>query len=214
MEKEAMQVEVCSDAASATGRLDGAKFEAVVLDFNRRTEALEVLKTIRLRKSHKGVVVIVILNDNDGMPEAFRAGTSFVLVRPLSNVAMTRTLRASYPLMVRERSRYFRCPLQTPAYISIASRPELMVTCANISEAGMAITNAPSLMPGDKVVLRLTLPGNQTVTKVSAVVCWCDDAGRAGMEFVYVSPPIKEELVSWLADSLAKTVSEKTMPSA
>lgn len=213
MEKEGMQVRICSDLASATDRLRDSKFEAVVVDFSRRAEALTLLKAIRQMKSHKGVVVVVILNDNDEMPDAFRAGSNFVLVKPISAAALTRTLRASYPLMVRERSRYFRCPLQTPTYISIGSRPELLVTSANISEGGMAITNAPALQLGDKVVLRLKLPSTQTAVKVAAEVCWRNDEGRAGMEFAYITPSVKEQLVSWIAERLTEAVPEEIVPS-
>jgi CheY-like chemotaxis protein len=213
MKKEAIRVEVCSDIASAAGRLDDLKFDAVILDFNRRAEAVDLLKTIRLMKSHKGVVVIVLLNDNDEMPEAFRAGSSFVLVKPLSTAVLTRTLRVSHPLMVRERSRYFRCPLQIPTFICIGSRPELIVTSANISEGGMAIIDAPALEPEEKVALRLKLPGTQAPTKIAAKVCWRDDLGRAGLRFTHIPAPAKEQLLSWLADRLAESVPVESVPS-
>ncbi len=208
-----MQVRICSDFASATDRLEESKFEAIVLDFGKRKEALELLKTIRQMKSHKGVVVIVILNDNHEMPHAFRAGTNFVLVKPLSAAVLTRTLRAAYPLMVRERSRYFRCPLQTSTYISIGSQPALMVSSTDISEGGMGIGNAPDLQPGDKVVLQLKLPTTHTAVKITAKVCWRDDKGRAGMEFVYIPPSVKEQLVSWLVGRLTESVTEEAVPS-
>jgi CheY-like chemotaxis protein len=209
MEKESMQVEVCSDIASATRKLGESKFEAVVLDFlKERAEALDLLKKSREMTSHKAGVMLVVLNSSEEMPIAFRAGANFVLARPLSAVALTRTLRASYPLMVREKRRYFRCPLQTPTYISVASRAELTATSANISEGGMAITNAPALRIGERVVVRLTLPGTHTSIKLNAQVCWRDNAGRAGMEFVLASLPMKEQLASWLADRLPESQPE------
>jgi hypothetical protein len=104
--------------------------------------------------------------------------------------------------MVREKKRYFRCPLQVPTYISVGSRPELVATSANISEGGLAISSAPALQVGENVILGLTLPGAQTTAKVKAKVCWHDGAGRAGMEFTFVSNSFKEELTSWLAHRL------------
>lgn len=213
MQNEGMHPRICSDIPSAINRLKDSKFEAVVLDFSRRAEALDLLKAIRQMNSHKGVVVIVILNGNDEMPDAFRAGTSFVLVKPLSAALLKRTLRASYPLMVREKRRYFRCSLQIPTHISIGSRPELMVTSANISEGGIAITNAPTLQLGDKVALRFQLPISQSPVKITAEVCWRDDKGRAGMEFAYIPASVKEQLVSWLADRLTESAPEETVPS-
>jgi hypothetical protein len=58
MGKIAMHVEVCSDFASATRKLCHAKFEALVVDFKDRAEALEFLKTSRQMTSHKASVVL------------------------------------------------------------------------------------------------------------------------------------------------------------
>jgi CheY-like chemotaxis protein len=202
MGKMAMHVDICSDFASATNKLCHSKFEAVVVDFKQRTEALELLKKSRQMTSHKASVVLAILNSNDEMPAAFRAGASFVLVKPLSATVLMRTLRVSYPLMVNEKRRSFRCPLQVPVYVSLGAQPEILATTINISEVGIALTGSTGLQVGDRVALRLTLPHTQTAAKITAEVCWCDPAGQAGMEFVQVSATVKEYLVSWLAARL------------
>jgi CheY-like chemotaxis protein len=202
MGKMAMHVDICSDFSSAAGKLCHSKFEALVVDFKQRAEALDLLKKSRQMTSHKASVVLAILNSNDEMPSAFRAGASFVLVKPLSPVVLMRTLRVSYPLMVNEKRRSFRCPVQIPVYVAPASQPEFMATSANISEVGIALTNSPALQVGDRVTLRLTLPHAQTAAKITAEVCWRDPSGSAGMEFIQVSPAVKEQLVSWLAARL------------
>ena len=122
MEKMAMHVEVCSDFVSATSKLCHSKFEALVVDFKEGTEALELLKKSRQMTSHKAAIVLAILNSNDEMPSAFRAGASFVLVKPLSPALLLRTLRISYPLMVNEKRRSFRCPVQIPVRVSPGAR--------------------------------------------------------------------------------------------
>ncbi|MHB8214824.1 MAG: PilZ domain-containing protein [Candidatus Sulfotelmatobacter sp.] len=198
----AMHVEVCSDFALASSKLSHSKFEALVLDFKQREEALELLKTLRQITSHKASVVIAILNSNEEMPDAFRAGASFVLVRPLSSQVLKRTLRVSYPLMVHERRRHFRCPAQISVHVSVGSEPEFAATSANISESGIALSNAPGLKVGDKVSLRLILPGTKVPSKINAEVCWRNDAGSAGLQFVNVPMSVKEELATWLADRL------------
>src|SRR5271154_3569603 len=84
MGKLAMYVDVCSDFTSATRKLCHAKYEAIVVDFKDTASALELLKKSREMTSHKAAVVIAILNGNDEMPAAFRAGASLVLVKPVS----------------------------------------------------------------------------------------------------------------------------------
>jgi DNA-binding response OmpR family regulator len=209
MGKMAMHVDVCSDFASATGKLCHSKFEALVVDFKERAAALELLKKAREMTSHKAAVVLAILNCNEEMPSAFRAGASFVLVKPLSPAVLMRTLKVSYPLMVNEKRRSFRCPLQVPVYISIASQAEVVTTSINISEVGIALSRSPALQAGDRVVLRLTLPRTQATIRIAAEVCWRDAAGLAGMEFVQVPGAVKEQLVSWLGARLEECLPEE-----
>jgi CheY-like chemotaxis protein len=210
MGKMAMHVDICSDFASAGSKLCHSKFEALVVDFKQRAEALELLKKSRQMTSHKAAVVLAILNSNDEMPSAFRAGASFVLVKPLSATVLMRTLRVSYPLMVNEKRHSFRCPVQVPVHVSLRDQPEFMATSINISEVGIALSGSTGLQVGDRVVLRLTLPHTQAAAKITAEVCWCDPAGQAGMEFVQVSASVKEQLVHWLAARLEEYLPDET----
>ena len=79
----------------------------------------------------------------------------------------------------------------------------------NISEGGIALTTTAGLQVGERVVLRLTLPGLQDPARIDAEVCWNDNAGRVGMEFVQVPRPVKEQLVAWLADRLGESLLEE-----
>lgn len=207
MEQMAMHVEVCSDMDSATRKLCHAKFEAVVVDFKDGPKALEFLKKAHQMTSHRGAVVLAVLNNSGEMPSAFRAGASFTLVRPLPPAILTRTLRASYPLMVREMRRYYRCPLQIPVLVSGATRSEFMANSMNISEGGMALVSSVSLQVGERVTLKITLPGTESPVQIKSEVCWTDETGRVGLEFVQVPATVVAGLQSWLADRLEKQLS-------
>lgn len=206
MEQMAMHVEVCSDINSAARKLCHTKFEAVAVDFKNPAEALELIKKPREMTSHKGVVVLAILNNRNEMPSAFRGGASFALVRPLIPAILMRTLRASYPLMVRERRRYYRCPVQIAVNISSTSRPDFIATSVNISEGGMALATSVPLQVGERIHLKLNLPGTESTTRINSEVCWNDMAGRVGLQFVHVPPLAMEALQSWLADRLEESL--------
>jgi CheY-like chemotaxis protein len=165
-------------------------------------EGLELIKKPREMTSHKGAVVLAILNNGNEMPDAFQAGANFVLSKPLLPALLTRTLRASYPLMVREKRRYYRCPLQISVLISSSSRQEFAATSVNISEGGMALASPVSLQVGEKINLKLKLPGTENAEKISTEVCWADDKGRVGLEFLQVPARIMEQLQKWLSDRL------------
>jgi CheY-like chemotaxis protein len=207
----AMHVDVCSDFVSATRKLCHSKYEAIVVDFKDAAAALELLKKSREMTSHKAAVVIAILNGNDEMPSAFRAGASFVLVKPISPAVLARTLKVSYPLMVNERRRYYRCPVQTPVYVSAGSHPEFIATSVNISELGIALGSSPALHVGDTVVLRLTLPDPPVSAKITAEVCWRDSAGAAGLQFVQTPLRVREQLIAWLSARLEESIQEEAM---
>jgi CheY-like chemotaxis protein len=209
MGKLAMHVDVCSDFTSATRKLCHAKYEAIAVDFKDAAAALELLKKSREMTSHKAAVVIAILNANDEMPSAFRAGASFVLVKPIAPTVLVRTLKVSYPLMVNERRRYFRCPVRIPVNVFVGSRPDFIATSVNISELGIALTNSPALQVGETVVLRLTLPDTEVSAKISAEVCWRDNAGSAGLQFVAVPLQVKEQLIAWLTVRLDESLQEE-----
>jgi DNA-binding NtrC family response regulator len=206
MEQMAMHVEVCSDVSSATRKLCHAKFEAIVIDFKNPAEALELVKKPRQMTSHKGVVVLAILNHSHEMPGAFRGGASFALVRPLIPATVVRTLRASYPLMVREKRRSYRCPLQISVQVSSNVRPEFVATSVNISEGGMALSTSVPLQVGERLSLKMTLPGTDCPIKINGEVGWNDMAGRLGLEFVQVSQAVKDALQSWIANRVEENL--------
>ena len=202
MERMAMHVEVCSDVTSATRKLCHSKFEALVVDLKDAARALELIKKPREMTSHKGVVVLAILNGSTDMPSAFRAGASFALLKPFTPAILTRTLRASYPLMVRERRRSYRCPLQIPVNVSSSARSDFEAKAVNISEGGMALFSSVMLRVGERLTLKLALPDTISPTRINCEVCWTDQTGRVGLEFVQVSATVAEQLQSWLADRL------------
>lgn len=208
MEKKAIQVEVCSDSKAAGRKLCRSKFEAIIVDFKNEPAALELVKKPRQMTSHKGAVVIALLNNADEMPSAFRAGASFSLARPFLQTTLLRTFNAAYPLMVRERRRYYRYPLQVSVQISGDSRSEFSATTVNISEGGLALATSISMRVGERVQVKLKLPGTERTVSLGSEVCWNDDLGRVGLEFVHVPNATLESLQIWLSNRL-----EECLPS-
>jgi DNA-binding response OmpR family regulator len=202
MEQMAMHVDVCSDVGSATRKLCHSKFEGLVVDLKDAARALELIKKPREMTSHKGVVVLAILNSSTEMPSAFRAGASFTLVKPFPPGVLGRTLRASYPLMVRERRRSYRCPVQIPVHVSSSAHSAFVANSINISEGGIALTSPVILHVGERLTLKLALPDPETTARINCEVCWADEAGRVGLEFVQVPRTVAEQLQSWLGARL------------
>jgi hypothetical protein len=64
---------------------------------------------------------------------AFRNKAGFVFERPFSTKAIRNT-QPAYGLILRERRRYFRCPISIPIVIVRRTLPEVCCNSVNISE--------------------------------------------------------------------------------
>jgi DNA-binding response OmpR family regulator len=208
MARVAMHVEVCSEKGSATRRLCRSKFEGVAIDLKEGTGAVELVSAVHQMTSHRGAVVIAILDRNDDAQNAFLAGANFILERPFSPGILMPTLKASYSLMLRERRRYFRCPVRLPIYLTSSSGAKQAATSVNISEGGMALTVPDSLKVGEALQLSMTLPGTDRSAEMSGEVCWADTTGSVGIEFGRLSSTVSEMLQSWLFERLRDAVPE------
>jgi ActR/RegA family two-component response regulator len=212
MQKLAMSPEVCAEVPTALSLLNRRKFEAVVVDLQLGSQATTVVEKVRHSPANRTAVIFTISDSDAETASAFKAGSNFVLRRPLSPTSVDRNLKVAYGLIVRERRRYFRCPVEIPALISADAEPAIHGQTVNISEGGMAINTPVSLETGVKVQVEFSLPGHATRFAAAAAVCWCKDT-YLGLQFTSLSPQLASELQEWLArrleQSLPSSVAEK-----
>jgi CheY-like chemotaxis protein len=206
MEQSAIHVEVTATPETAIRELCRNKYEAVVVDFQNQQDSLGLLRKQRATTSNRTAVVWGIVNSDKESSEAFRAGATFVVVRPLSQGVLGRTLKVSYPLMVREKRRYHRTRMEAQVFVNSPSHSEFVASSINISEGGMALDGAVPLQLGESLNLRFKLPGTDSAIKLTGEVCWYDHDGRVGLQFIIVSEHIKEQIQDWIAERLDQSV--------
>ena len=213
MHQLALYPEVCLEVPAALRLLNSHKFEAVIVDLLVGESAHAILEEVRISRSNRTVVVFTISGSHAGSAGAFKAGSSFVLERPLSMASITRMLKAAYGLIVRERRRYFRCPVSVPADICRAALNDVRCQTLNISEGGIAMTVPAPLKSGLMVRVHFQLPNRPFQFDPQSFVCWCDEQGRVGLQYASPSGVWKSELQEWLSqrleDSLPESVAEK-----
>jgi ActR/RegA family two-component response regulator len=207
MRQLAMSPEVCADVHTALGLLDQRKFEAVMVDLQVGSQASAVLEKVRFSPSNRTAVIFTISGNDAETVSAFKAGSNFVLTRPLSLASIDRSLKVAYGLIVRERRRYFRCPVEIPATLWKPPTPEIHGRTVNISEGGIAIAASVSLGPGVKVQVQFTLPGHEKPFAVDATICWCNET-YLGLQFTSLSPDLTSELQEWLSRRLEQSLPE------
>ena len=204
MQQLAIATEVCVDVRMALCLLSRKKFEAVIVDCGL-AQADELLQQVRLSPSNRTAVTFAIADP--ASPLRPEVQPNFLMEKPLSASAVERTLKAAFGLIVRERRRSFRCPIETPAAIQTKGE-EINCHLINISEGGMAIRESPLLKPGAQVRVLFTLPGELVRFKIESEVCWYDEKGRAGLRSLMVPSEQKSVLQQWLAVKLEEDLPE------
>jgi hypothetical protein len=168
--------------------------------------AAHIMNEFRQSPANHKAVSFIISGDDQGDA---KSSSTFVLERPLSLPSISRTLRAAYGLMVRERRRYFRCAVTVPALIRIeGSSEEIPCKTVNVSEGGISV-HSPLLI--DSYVpeaLRFRLPGRSSQMCAETTVRWRSPEGLVGLEFRKLPASQKAELQEWLAQRLEETLPE------
>jgi c-di-GMP-binding flagellar brake protein YcgR len=111
-------------------------------------------------------------------------------------------------MVVRERRRYFRCPVEIPAFVRAQQPEDLLCQTVNISEGGIAIQAPVALDPDTPALVRFSLPGRTNQLFAETTVVWRDQAGLVGLQFQSLAAPQKSELQEWLARKLDETLPE------
>jgi CheY-like chemotaxis protein len=200
-----MSPELCNEGSAALALLNQRKFDAVVVDLQLGAQASAILERIRLSTWNRTAVLFTISDTDAETASAFKAGSNFVLRRPLSLTTIDRSLKVAYGLIVRERRRYFRCAVEIPATLCNSAISEIHGQTVNISEGGIAIAASSALDPEIKVQVQFTLPGHKAPFAADAVVCWCKGT-YLGLQFTSLSPDLASELQEWLSRRLEQSL--------
>ncbi len=204
----AIAAEVSSEITSAFQLLNRRHFEAVIVDMRIGERARELLAQVRISASSQTAATFAITAGGAETDVAFSAGSHFVLERPLSAESVHNNLKVAYGMIMRERRRYFRCPVVIPVMLRGHEGGELHCKTLNISESGMAVTAPVALKPDSRVVVAFSLPDETTKFASDANVCWSDGSGRMGLQLLSLVSQHKEQLQAWLARRLEEKLPE------
>jgi CheY-like chemotaxis protein len=198
LEKLSIEVEVSPAARSGAEILSSSKFDAVIIDCDDLQGGVDVLRTLRQNASNKTSVSFAILNGKTTTQQAFEAGANFVLQKPVTTAGTLRCFNTAMSFMVREKRRYFRCPVELPVKLQLNQGDEMKVTATNLSEGGMAIHFEGTLPKKSIAKVQFTLPGTNAVMEPKGEVAWADGLGRAGIRFIDVPESSRSQLEKWI----------------
>jgi ActR/RegA family two-component response regulator len=208
-------VDVCTGADKAAELLEQRKFDAVMIDCDDVHNALTVLCSVRLTPSNKSSTVFAIVNGITTVSNAIELGANLALEKPLSETKAKHAFKAVHGLMLQERRRYYRHPIDMAVTLRFEDKDkgdhrEVLATGTNLSEGGMALKVKATLPREFRTAqLRFIMPGTHDQVQLLGVISWADEQGNAGVRFENVPYTLRERLDKFFRDIEAQ---DKVVP--
>ena len=203
-----IDLEVCTGPEKAAEELARRKWDAVIIDCDDVHGALDVLRSVRQTPSNKTSTAFAIINGVTSVRSAFELGANLALEKPITADRAKHSFRAVHGMMLQERRRYFRHPVDMAVTLKFEDKQkhlhhEVLATAVNLSEGGMAVklkSSVPQVHLKAVAAVNFMLPATHTWIETNGTIAWADGEGQAGIRFE--SPPyaVKEHLARWFTD--------------
>lgn len=179
----------------AVKQLERNKFDLVIVDCSDLEHGCAALRKLRLSTTHRSAISIAIIIDRDHTRYVCDSGANFVVSHATYEAEIGSTLHSAYGLVLRERGRYNRFPLQCPVNVRCGDyRGEGHIL--NISQGGVCIGIREPL--SGSVQLKFALDSGKALLQVNGNIVWHRDQ-RVGVQFTNMTKSSRSELDAWLA---------------
>ena len=189
-------VRALHDSQEAAAVVQGEKFDGIFLDLLMpAVDGFELARQIR-RSRMNSRVPIVIVTGREGkktMQEAFAAGATFFLPKPVDKQKLIYLLNSTRGAMVEERRRFKRIPLHAEVTWQVDAR-KATGTSSNLSHNGILFQADSSVDVGSAIRLSFRLPEQKLPIEVEGQVVRVDEKKRAGVRFAQISPEDRQRL--------------------
>ncbi|MBZ5665115.1 MAG: response regulator [Acidobacteriia bacterium] len=188
------------DGQRAVALVNQEKFDGVFLDLEMpKMHGFDLARKIRESSWNKLTPIVIVTgrDDRTTMQQAFAAGATFFLQKPVDRQRLSTLFRAVSGSLFENRRRNARVPLQTEVLCDIDSRVVLGMSW-NLSQGGMQIETA-GLKPRDIVRVSFRLPTSGTRIEASGVVAWQTET-RQGIQFTKMSERNAEAIRQFIAE--------------
>jgi DNA-binding response OmpR family regulator len=203
MERLSINVQIPDVARSGHKILLSHKFDGVVIDCDDLEDGLGMLRDVRSAPSNHSSVAFAIVNKATSATQALKMGANFVLQKPIEAVNADRCFSAAIGLMMRERRRYFRVPVDMPVTLVFSEGEQMKSRATNLSEGGMAVELPVKFSSSIKKV-QFTLPGTNNSVETRAELAWADGSSKGGIKFVELPRVSKDHLERWLLQHIER----------
>ena len=194
------EVRAVSDSKEAARIVGQEKFDGICLDLEMPgLHGLDLARLIRNSSWNKTTPIVIVTgrDDRKTMQQAFSAGATFFLQKPVDRQKLTGLFRAVRGGLVESRRRHLRVPLQTEVICAAGTR-NLRGQSYNLSHGGMQV-EVKGLEPGEKVRLSFRLPVSDTAIEVGGIVTW-GNTSRQGIRFTEVGEKVQQAIRGFVGE--------------
>lgn len=191
-----VDVHAFRDSELAAALITQEKFDGIFLDLMMpKVDGFELARQIRRSPSNSRSPIVIVTGrtDRKTMDDAFAAGATFFLHKPVNKANLIRLLNSTRGSMLEERRRYKRASLRTPVTCRAGAHTFTGLS-ANLSQSGILFESDGSLKPGSSVRLAFRLPEQKAALEVEGVVARVDEKRRAGVRFTEISAEDRQRL--------------------
>jgi CheY-like chemotaxis protein len=202
LEEYGFHVNRMTTAAAAEQALRSVRFDLAIYD-NDVPGALQLAggnSTVAARMAFA-------LMRRQTVKEAKGKQVHFIIQKPFTTDLITRSLRAAFGTMLRQKRRTFRHSVQivpsscTAGYDGIPKKLG-NPTILNISQSGLCMKVDDLLAQGVKVQIELDLPESFQKVCLRGIVIWSQASGRTGVKLTDVKVEHQKLLNEWLNSRL------------
>lgn len=181
--------------ADALKQIAQRKFDLVIVDCSDLEHGCSALRKMRLNPTHRSAVSVAIVINREHTRYVCDSGANFVVSHANYELEISATLRSAYGLVLRERGRYNRFPMNCPVKVRCGDfRGEALLL--NISQGGLCLTGVGRL--SGPIQLSFMLEAEKPPLQVKGNVVWQREQ-RTGVQFTQMSKSARSELDDWLA---------------
>ncbi len=199
-----VQVRLVSDSQHASTLINQEKFDGIFLDLMMpKVDGFELARLIRQSSSNKRTPIVIVTGreDKETITQAFEAGGTFFLNKPIDKGKLTRLLNSTRGSMLEERRRYKRVALQTEVKCQVGTG-KITGMSVNLSQTGLLFQGDGSLVLGNVVQLSFHLPRQKLPINAQGTVVRADKKQRLGIRFTEIGAENRQRIRDFVASQV------------
>lgn len=201
------EVSTFQDSRDAAKKIQVEKFDGIFVDASMpHLDGFQLTQRIRESPSNAKVPIVMLTgcDDVDTMRRGFKAGITIFLGKPVTQERMVRAVNALRGAFLREKRKYIRLLFPAPVICrwDLKGSHTSNSRGLDLSEGGMALTDANALPVGLQVDLEFTLPGAVAQLKVHARVIRALPPNGLAVEFVDLAPADRQVIQRYITGAI------------